>query len=242
MGRSRRNDTGFSLVELLVVIMVLGVITTVTIFAVRGITHDAQAAGCDTDLRAIEKAEDAHYAMHGAYASEVDLVTAGLLSDVSATHDVTLGVGGYTVTPVGDCSTTPVAPDGPVTTTWAGLPALRLGTGSTVVLLASVGNGLAGAQAIWDAGSGEPVPPTLSLYFVDTSSFTNNPLTTQLDSLVAPGPAFVLWVTTTSTVFDVNGPVMDADAYMAGITPDLCIISTVDQIGSCNSLPPEISI
>ncbi len=44
-----KQDKGFTLVELLIVIVILGILATVTVFAVRGITDQGQenAAACD---------------------------------------------------------------------------------------------------------------------------------------------------------------------------------------------------
>ena len=40
-----KQDKGFTLVELLIVIVILGILATVTVFAVRGITDQGQDLG-----------------------------------------------------------------------------------------------------------------------------------------------------------------------------------------------------
>jgi prepilin-type N-terminal cleavage/methylation domain-containing protein len=40
-----KQDKGFTLVELLIVIVILGILATVTVFAVRGITDQGQEIG-----------------------------------------------------------------------------------------------------------------------------------------------------------------------------------------------------
>ena len=65
-----KRDKGFTLVELLIVIVILGVLATVTVFAVRGITDQGQTAACDADQKTLEVATEAYY-----YITPVDAST-----------------------------------------------------------------------------------------------------------------------------------------------------------------------
>ena len=57
-----KQDKGFTLVELLIVIVILGILATVTVFAVRGITNKANTNSCNAEQRTIETAIEAFYA------------------------------------------------------------------------------------------------------------------------------------------------------------------------------------
>ena len=62
MQRSTRHDAGFSLIELLLVIAILGVLATVVALAVTGVTSDAEESACQADRRTLEKAAEAYFA------------------------------------------------------------------------------------------------------------------------------------------------------------------------------------
>jgi prepilin-type N-terminal cleavage/methylation domain-containing protein len=67
-GRGRTNpDRGFTLVELLIVVVILGVLSTVTVFAVRGITNRSHTSVCQSDTASISLAVQAYKAGEGSY-------------------------------------------------------------------------------------------------------------------------------------------------------------------------------
>ena len=98
-----KQDKGFTLVELLIVIVILGILATVTVFAVRGITDQGQTAACSADQKTIQTAVEAFYAQNGtlAGATEVGLVPKFMVSQ-SKNYDISTFVAGSAagVTPV----------------------------------------------------------------------------------------------------------------------------------------------
>jgi prepilin-type N-terminal cleavage/methylation domain-containing protein len=93
------GDGGFSLIELLIVIVVLGILATVVVFSVRGIVDRGEQSSQEIDERVLVTALENYYARHGVYATEAELVAAEFIRDESARHDITLTVdrSGYTI-------------------------------------------------------------------------------------------------------------------------------------------------
>lgn len=91
--RDARDAAGFTLVELLVVIVLLGIIATVTVFAVRGVSTRGQTNACRMDRRMLETAVEAYLVGEStsALASEAELVTAGYLRTPSPNFDIDAG-------------------------------------------------------------------------------------------------------------------------------------------------------
>ena len=85
-----KQDKGFTLVELLIVIVILGILATVTVFAVTGITNKGKTSACQADAKTIQTAEEAYSANTGVYTgNQQDLVDAGLMHAASSKWSVT---------------------------------------------------------------------------------------------------------------------------------------------------------
>lgn len=60
-----KKDKGFTLVELLIVIVILGILSTVTVFAVRGITNKGQESACGADKATYSTAIESYFSQYG---------------------------------------------------------------------------------------------------------------------------------------------------------------------------------
>jgi len=70
--RGRITVAGFTLVELMIVVLVLGILAAVVVPQFTGHTSDARLATVDHDLAEIRQAIELYYQQHGAYPGEVD--------------------------------------------------------------------------------------------------------------------------------------------------------------------------
>lgn len=103
-----KQDKGFTLVELLIVIVILGILATVTVFAVRGITDQGQDSACAADKKTLQTAVEAYFAQNGGTTIPGDdsaarmgtLQTANFI--VEASSNYTMAEDGA-LTAAGDC-------------------------------------------------------------------------------------------------------------------------------------------
>lgn len=96
MDTQNKKDKGFTLVELLIVIVILGILATVTVFAVRGITDQGQGSACKATAKTYEVGIEAYYARFGNAVNPTgaNLESAGLVrkydgTDVSIDNSTT---------------------------------------------------------------------------------------------------------------------------------------------------------
>jgi general secretion pathway protein G len=100
---------GFTLVELLVVITVLGILAAVVVFSVSGITDKGQTSACKTDSSEVRTAVAAYQAKNNAtdQPTMAQLVTGGFLQQASTEYSITYPSGTLTLTGLSNCASTP---------------------------------------------------------------------------------------------------------------------------------------
>ena len=103
------RDEGFTLVELLVVIVILGVLSAVVVFSVSGITDRGSSSACKADVKSVEVATEAYFATKAVYPTNFGELSPAFLKTVPGVatdelpkatsfenngHTITLGEGG----------------------------------------------------------------------------------------------------------------------------------------------------
>lgn len=68
--RSKKNEKGFTLIELIIVIAVLGILATLTIPKVIGVKNNAEAATDEANKKIIRNALERYYADKATYPSQ----------------------------------------------------------------------------------------------------------------------------------------------------------------------------
>ena len=107
----RRSDSGFTLTELLIVIVILGVLTGIVVFAVGQFSNRGEVSACKTAMKTTEVAIETFRANTGRLPANIgELVPAYLRSDPGAPpqYDVTIDytTGGVTGDVAGGTVTT----------------------------------------------------------------------------------------------------------------------------------------
>lgn len=96
---ARKNQDGFTLTELLIVVVILGVLAGIVVFAVSGITDRGVRTACVADKKTVQTAVEAYHAQNNTWPADYDDLTdadAQLLREPpsSTKYTVTLGADG----------------------------------------------------------------------------------------------------------------------------------------------------
>jgi len=77
---SLKNKKGFTIVELLIVIVVIGILATLVIVTFTGIQQKGRNTQRQTDINAVDSHVEAFNAQYGFYPTQADLATASFVS------------------------------------------------------------------------------------------------------------------------------------------------------------------
>lgn len=70
----RKNESGFTIVELLIVIVIIGILAAITIVAYNGVTTKANDAAARSNAESIQKVVEAYNADNGSYPTFAQLI------------------------------------------------------------------------------------------------------------------------------------------------------------------------
>jgi prepilin-type N-terminal cleavage/methylation domain-containing protein len=86
----RKNESGFTLTELLIVIVILGILTGVVIVAVGAFDDRGQEAACKSDKKSTEVAVEAYRAKTGAYPPNLAVLQPNYLRELPSSTEYTV--------------------------------------------------------------------------------------------------------------------------------------------------------
>jgi general secretion pathway protein G len=96
--QQRKHDAGFTLVEILVGIAILGILAGIVVFSVSGVSSSGQTAACATEKSTLQAAQEAYFAKNSAYAvSAATLKTTGYLATLPTWYLTDKAVAPYEV-------------------------------------------------------------------------------------------------------------------------------------------------
>ncbi len=135
-----KKDSGFTIVELLVVIVVIGILAAITIISYTGVTARAKTTQAQTNAQSARNVADIYNADNGSYPpTAATFSDAGLTTKLPSNMFVVPGIGGtagaFTGAPVSVATlwgTTITSANFPSTVTWTCSPTCTSPTGGRI--------------------------------------------------------------------------------------------------------------
>jgi prepilin-type N-terminal cleavage/methylation domain-containing protein len=95
------NEKGFTLIELMIVVVIIGILSAIAIPKFTAIKEQANEASCRSNLHALANAEAIYYAYNSTYGLIGNLETSDILSNAGALRCPSASLN-YTIVPNGD--------------------------------------------------------------------------------------------------------------------------------------------
>lgn len=92
-----RNRTGFTLVELMIIIVLLGVLASIALPTFIGSRDQARLASVKSDVRNAETAEEAYFSDNGRYGNLAQLAASGYTMSAGTAMKINATKRGYTL-------------------------------------------------------------------------------------------------------------------------------------------------
>ena len=210
-----KRDRGFTLVEVLIVIVILGILASVTVFAVRGVSAKSQGNACATELKTYETAAAAYFSVHNSFPASLSDLTPGFVKT-----DTSVGVwqiSGDVVSPVtgGKCATVPASTVAAPGTTVDGGP-VTTAPATTVPATTVLSSGFASPTSTTYAGQPAMAYGTGSDVVLLVGNFADNALAlSAFNRVVTNGvvpSAQVYWVDSSAFTTNADWDVIPAES------------------------------
>ena len=93
MAPHMKKRSGFTLIEMLIVVVVIGILAAIAIPKFQNTKGKANSASLRSDLRNLATAEESYYYDNGTYTASISAMNLSLTSGVAVTFGVANGVG-----------------------------------------------------------------------------------------------------------------------------------------------------